>query len=169
MGKWGLLCKIEDQMRTISAVWSSWGPSPQLRTFTKALNRGTNFWVMIYPAISSPSSQGCIKSSLPFLFRSDSFTMFTSYEQFQNILLVIYSFGSPYSHLLRHVIQCFRKVLNALRCRSNCPCQVVCIFAVLSEKVLGWGNGPHESHHLHKIPHLAHMTCVISTALRWLL
>ena len=25
-------------MRTISAVWSSWGPSPQLRTFTEALN-----------------------------------------------------------------------------------------------------------------------------------
>ena len=94
MGKWGLLCKIEDQMRTISAVWSSWGPSPQLRTFTKALNRGTNFWVMIYPAISSPSYQGCIKSSLPVLFRSDSFTMFTSYEQFQNFLLVIYSFGT---------------------------------------------------------------------------
>ena len=25
-------------MRTISAVWSSWGPSPQLRTFSHALN-----------------------------------------------------------------------------------------------------------------------------------
>ena len=25
-------------MRTISAVWSSWGPSPQLRTFTHALH-----------------------------------------------------------------------------------------------------------------------------------
>ena len=49
---------------------------------------------MIYPAISSPTSQGCIKSSLPVLFRSDSFTMFTSYEQFQNFLLVIYSFGT---------------------------------------------------------------------------
>ena len=28
----------EDQMRTISAVWSSWGPSPQLRTFMEALH-----------------------------------------------------------------------------------------------------------------------------------
>ena len=29
-------------MRTISAVWSSWGPTPQLRTFTEALHK--RYW-----------------------------------------------------------------------------------------------------------------------------
>ena len=37
IGKKGLLCKKKDQKRTISAVWSLKGPSPEFRTFLQAV------------------------------------------------------------------------------------------------------------------------------------
>ena len=47
-------------MRTISAVWSSWGPSPQLRTFTHALNISICFkwmtWIQFGRSIKSVKS-----------------------------------------------------------------------------------------------------------------
>ena len=36
--KWELSCKMRTKMRIISAIWSSWGGIPQLRTFSQKLN-----------------------------------------------------------------------------------------------------------------------------------
>ena len=44
-------------MRTISAVWSSWGPSPQLRTFSHALH------IQSIAILASPKCATCFSSA----------------------------------------------------------------------------------------------------------
>ena len=64
-------------MRTNSAVWSSWGPSPQLRTFTHALNVVTYISIVhkccnipVQVQGSGELEPACISSS--FLAHSDT-------------------------------------------------------------------------------------------------